>query len=64
MVSPPSRKYLNGAQRHLWHQIGGMLFDPQLGSLTEQAIQHGGGVPQADVDDLGVKGVSVGECAL
>ena len=36
--------------------VGVMLFDPQVGFVIEQAVQHVGGVPHADVDDLGVKG--------
>ncbi len=36
-------------------RIGGMLFDPQVGFIVQQLVEHESGVAHSDVDDLGAE---------
>ena len=36
--------------------VGVMLFDPQIGFVIQQAVEHMGGIPHGGADELAVKG--------
>jgi hypothetical protein len=45
--------------------VGVVLFDPQLGLVVEQAVEHVGCVADGRADDLGVKrGVLIGDVCV